>query len=155
MDLICESLRRVNLLFMLYLILFGLAGLLFFPVVDKIGRKKSHWIFSTGHILAQALILFFPGFVARAIGFSLLGFMMVKNSLVYTWTFEFLLKDYKPIGSSIVNMLEFSNCIIAGVYFICISRDVTPLLNFFFGISVLGYVSVSLLLPESPKWLLL
>ena len=155
MNLICEDMSKANLLFMLYLILYGLAGLLFFPVVDKIGRQKSHWIFSTGHILAQALILFFPSFIARAIGFSLLGFMMVKNSLVYTWTFEFLLNDHKPIGISIVNILEFGNCIIAGVYFICISRDVTPLLNFLFGTGVIGYVSVSLLLPESPKWLLL
>ena len=84
-----------------------------------------------------------------------MGFMMAKNSLVYTWTFEFLLKDHKPLGSSIVNMLEFATCIIAGIYFLFINRNVAPLLNFFFVISVTGYVSVSLLVPESPKWLLL
>lgn len=155
MNLVCEDMSKVNLPVMLYFILFGIAGFLFFPVIDKIGRKNSHWIFSTGHLLAQTLILFFPSYIARAIGFSLLGFMMAKNSLIYTWTFEFLLKDHKPIGSSIVNILEFATCIIGGTYFLCISRDVTPLLHFFFVISIIGYVSVSLLLPDSPKWLLL
>jgi hypothetical protein len=85
----------------------------------------------------------------------MLGFMMAKNSLCYTWTFEFLTKDHKPLGSTIVNMLEFLTCIIAGVYFLYISRDVSQLLNFFFAISLIGFAIVSLLVPESPKWLLL
>ena len=146
---------KVNLPIMLYFTFFGLGGFIFFPVIDKIGRKSSHWIFSSGHLLAQSLILFQSSFPARAIGFSIMGFMMAKNSLVYTWTFEFLLKDHKALGSSIVNMLEFATCIIAGIYFLTVSRSVAPLLNFFFVISVTGYVSVSLLVPESPKWLLL
>lgn len=132
-----------------------MAGFCFFPVMDKIGRQKSHWIFSTGHILAQTLILFVPNYTARLIGFSMMGFMMAKNSLVYAWTFEFLLKDHKATGSSVVNILEFTSCIFGGIYFLLIGTNVKPLLYFFFIYSVIGYLLVSIVVPESPKWLLL
>jgi hypothetical protein len=46
------QMSQVNLPNFMYFILFGVGGFLFFPVADMIGRKKSHWIFSTGHILA-------------------------------------------------------------------------------------------------------
>lgn len=80
---------------------------------------------------------------------------MVKNSLCYTWTFEFLLKDHKARGSSVVNILEFTTCIFAGVYFLLIGTSVMPLLYFFYAYSLLGYLLVSFVVPESPKWLML
>ena len=88
MDLMCEPLQ-VSLLGTLYFICFGIGGLLTFPVMDKIGRRKTHYIFSTAHLLAQTLIIFVPTFTARAIGFSILGFMMAKNSLAVTWALEY------------------------------------------------------------------
>lgn len=85
----------------------------------------------------------------------MLGFMMAKNSLVYTWTFEFLTAEYKPIGASIANFLEFCTCIFGGLYYLFISKSITPLLYFFFGLSIIGYTFISLMVPESPKWLLI
>lgn len=75
---------------MLYFICYGIGGLLTFPVMDKIGRRKTHYIFNTAHLIGQAIIIFVPTMTARCIGFSIIGFMMAKNSLACTWSFEFV-----------------------------------------------------------------
>ena len=51
MDLMCEPLQA-KMLGTLYFVFFGIGGLLTFPVMDKIGRRKTHFIFSTAHLFA-------------------------------------------------------------------------------------------------------
>lgn len=144
----------MSLLGSLYFIFFGLGGLLTFPVMDKIGRRKTHFIFSTSHLLAQALIIFVPTFAARAAGFSLMGFMMAKNSLAVTWAFEYVQKEAKPLANSAINSLEFLVFIVAGLYYLLISRDWWPLIQVYFCVHIFGYILVTALCVESPKWLL-
>lgn len=86
----CTPLSQVAFLGSLYYIGFGIGGLLTFPVMDKIGRRKTHWIFSTASLLSQALVIFVPTFAARATGLFLMGAMAAKNSLAYTWAFEYV-----------------------------------------------------------------
>ena len=45
--------------------------------------------------------------------------------------------------------------IVAGVYFLFISRDWKPLIQVYMYCSIAGYLLVSALCVESPKWLLL
>lgn len=52
-------------------------------------------------------------------------------------------------------MLEFACFIFTGVYFLFISRDWQPLIYTFFYVHIAGYLLVTALCPESPKWLLL
>ena len=86
----CASASKVNLPYVIWFISFGVGGLLTFPVIDKIGRLHSHWIFSTMNILAQALIIFVPSYLAHAVGFCIIGFFMLKQALSFTWCFDLL-----------------------------------------------------------------
>lgn len=123
--------------------------------MDRVGRRKTHWIFSTASLLAQALVIFVPTFTARATGLFLMGAMAAKNGLAYTWAFEIVQNAYKPCANSTVNMLEFMCFIITGIYFLFISRDWKPLVYMFFILHIFGYLLVSVVCVESPKWLLL
>ena len=127
MGLICESFSKVNFLYVGYFVCYGIGGLLSFPIMDKISRRTSHMIFSTIHLIAQAVIIFVPTYTARLLGFSVMGLMCAKNSLSYTWLFEFVKKEHKSSAASCVSIVEFMTCIIAGLYFMFISRDWAPL----------------------------
>jgi len=151
----CTPISVINLPYMFYFIFFGVGGLLTAPVIDKIGRKKSHWIFSTGSILAQAIATFVPNHLAHIFGYSLMGFLSAKNALTCAWTFEFVLNKHKGCTSTCIILLDLAVTIVGGVFFLFISRDWKLLMYSFFGAGALGFTAVSLLLPESPKWLLL
>ena len=112
------SSSQVNLPYILYFSMFGAGGLLTFPFLDKLGRLRSHWVFSTLALIAQAMIVFVPHYVALAIGYALLGFMMAKQALCYTWTFDLLMKDHKSCALTCLHLLDFSTCVIGGIYFI-------------------------------------
>lgn len=117
MGLMCQSLSKLNLIYISYFIGFGLGGLLSFPIMDRISRRRANLIFGSVHVLAQVIIIFVPYYSARMIGYTLMGLMCAKNSLCYTWLFEFVNKNHKSYASCAVNTLEFATCIIAGVYF--------------------------------------
>lgn len=141
---------------MIHFTALGLGGLLTFPVMDKIGRRKTHYIFSTLHLVGQALIVYTPTFWGKAAGYVITGFAMMKNSLCFAWLFEFMVKEKKSVASTAINTLEFSIMIVAGFYLLLLSNDTRPLLIGFFLITgVLGWLIVTLLATESPKWLLL
>ena len=80
--------------------------------------------------------------------------MMAKNSLCFAWAFEFMLKGHKSTVCSMLNLFGYMITINCGLYFLFISRDWRPLLMTLFYISLTGYVLVTLICPESPKWLL-
>ena len=91
MGLMCTPLSKVYLFAVLYFVMFGIGGFLTFPVMDRLGRRKTCIIFGTGSIMAVTLIMFSTQYLSRLIGFSLMGFVMSqKNSLCYAWLFEFM-----------------------------------------------------------------
>ena len=156
MDLICESPGKINLPYIIWFISFGVGGVLTFPVIDKFGRRRSHLIFSTMNMLAQALITFVPSFFAHAIGFALLGFFMAKQALCLTWAFELLQSADKSFANMCLMSLDFSIIVVSGLYFYFAEVPDWKILcypQFFLG--ALGYVLCTFLIPESPKWLLL
>ena len=155
LDLTCAAPARITLPYMLYFIFFGVGGILTAPVIDRIGRLRSHWLFSTGHLLAQALCIFINNEIAHIIGYSMMGFFMGKNSLIFTWTFEFVTQRSKGCASTFILILDFCTPVIAGMFIMFVSRDWKMFMYPFFAIGALGFVIVSVLMPESPKWLLL
>ena len=155
-DLMCMATSKVNLLLVIHFIAFGIGGVLTFPVMDKIGRRKTHYIFSTFHLIGQALIVYEASFWGKAIGYAIIGLAMAKNSLCFAWLFEFMVKDKKSAASSAINALDYSITIVSGVYFLYLSEDTKPLIiGYFLLTGVLGWLIVTALVTESPKWLLL
>ena len=152
----CASPGLVNLPYTIWFICFGIGGLTTFPFIDKLGRLGSHKIFSTANILAQIVIVFVPSMLAHEIGFGLLGFFMAKHALSYSWAFELMPKEQKSLASTCINTLDFSVCVYSGLYFLLAEEPDWKVLCYpLFFIGVFGYLMCTLLIPESPRWLLL
>ena len=149
-------LNQINLIFVLYFVTFGFAGMICFPVIDKFGRRKTHLVVSTVHMCAQAIIIFANTLPGKAIGYCLQASCMTKNSLCFTWLFEFMTKEKKSAANSALNILDFLVMIVAGSYFLFVSRETMPLLIGYYSTTlILGWLITTLFIPESPKWLLL
>ena len=76
MGLICMPLNKIYLIPILYYVMFGIGGFLTFPVMDKIGRRKTCMIFGAGIMAAYTMTMYATSYTSRMIGFSLMGFMM-------------------------------------------------------------------------------
>lgn len=155
MDLMCEPESKLMINSTVYFIAFGIGGILSFPLLDRIGRLRFHWIFSTLHLLAQITAVMVPNWWARLGAFCMMGLCMGKNSLCYTWLFEFMLKRHKPTASTLINLTDMSTAVVTCTYFWVISKDWYTLFQGYLIAAVGSYLILTLLCPESPKWLLL
>ena len=108
MDLMCSSDSQINMLFSVYFIMLAVGGLLFFAVPDRLGRRKTHYIFSTINLVGQLTALFIPIYWVKVLAMGILGVTMVKNSLCYVWLFEYMLKRHKSSACSFINLVDFA-----------------------------------------------
>lgn len=140
----------------LYYITFAVGGFLTFPVLDKLGRRKTCLIFGTGNVIAVSMIMFSTGYTPRLIGYGLMGFFMPqKNSLCYAWLFELMVQRHKVTANTCLNMGDFGTILIVGIVFMFVTPNWAPLYLAFYIIGITGFLFIVLLCPESPKWLLL
>ena len=65
-----------------------------------VGRRRTHYVFSTLNLLAQLAALYVPIYKIKLLAMGTLGVTMVKNSLCYVWLFEFLMKKDKSAACS-------------------------------------------------------
>lgn len=156
MDLICTPMSQINLMVVMWFIMYGIGGILTFPIMDKIGRRKTSIIFNTGHIFAHTLIIFSSDFITRTIGFTLLGFFSAtKNSVCYAWLFELVNQKDKSFANTCLNMGDYLVLLLAGLYFIFVSQDWAPLIMSIYFIDVAASLVILFLCSESPRWLLM
>lgn len=155
MGLECTPIQKVYLFAVCYYVTFAIGGFLTFPVIDKLGRRKTSYIFGLGNIFAVTIIMFCPTYTARVVGYCMLGFTMPqKNSLTYAWLFELMNQRYKVMANTCLNMTDFATMLATGIYFMS-TPNWFPLFMTFYVLAAVGFVGVILFCPESPKWLLL
>jgi MFS family permease len=73
MGLECTSPNTVSIIVQAYFLMYGVAGLLFFPLPDRWGRQKTMVVFGSLSILSTYIILFCPDFYIRVFGFGMMG----------------------------------------------------------------------------------
>ena len=86
---------------------------------------------------------------------GMLGVTMVKNSLCYVWLFEYLMKRHKSTACSFINLVDWSQPFLACWFFMSMKADWYPLFEGYTVVGVISFVLITVLCPESPKWLLL
>ena len=156
MDLMCVPLTKVYYFTIIYFVMFGIGGLLTFPVMDKLGRRKTCLIFGTGNLFAVTLIMFSTTYISRMIGYALMGFFMAqKNGLCYAWLFEFMVKGHKVTANTCLNMGDFATILIVGFILCFVSPNWAHIFKSFYFMGLVGFLAIAAFCPESPKWLLL
>ena len=151
----CWPQTKVSLPYVFYFSFFALGCLISFPIMDSIGRRTSNFIFTTTHLAAQFVITYCQNYTVRLWMFALMGTMQAKNSLCYTWLFEFVEQKHRSAASVSVNFLDLFACCIGGLYFLFITTEVQPLLEVYLYVGIGAYLILCFIIPESPKWFLM
>ena len=152
MDLMCVAEAKIGIMFTWYFIGTMVGGVLAaFP--DRIGRKKSVMAGLILSTICQTVMLFVPDMIVRSICFFFMGFSNLKISQSYVWLSETVPEDRRAGAITIIGIADAATGLIAGMYYIFISRDWFPLYMF---VTALSYLAILLafFMPESPRWLL-
>jgi len=155
MGLECASKNRTAMMASSFLISYGVAGVLFFSVPDRWGRRKSFMTFLSINLFAQFLMIFVPTYWARVTGYSLMGLSSQKVGMSYVYLFELLDSSHKSMGSSVINSVDCSVTLFTCFYFYFICSHWMPLVLAVTALSSVTALIFFSVVPESPKWLLL
>jgi len=88
-------------------------------------------------------------------GYIIQGVSMNKNSIVYTWLFESIETCHKSSALTALNMYDSSTMVLLGVYALFISRNWQGLVLTMYALTFVAFIVIYLVLPESPKYLLI
>ena len=153
MDLTCTPETTVSMMFTCYFIGTLVSGFLA-PIPDRYGRKKSVFSGLLLSTLSQTFMLFVPSLAARAVCFFLLGFANLKNSQAYVWLSEVVPFERRSCTFTIINIADACTGLVAGIFYVLISRNYMPLYIFVVSLSYLALL-LALFMPDSPRWLLI
>ena len=84
----------------------------------------------------------------------MMAFFHIKTPLSFVYLFELSQSKHKSIACSLVNLGDAFPLIVGGVFFKYISTNVDTLLLIMTTAHLVALIVVTLILPESPKWLL-
>jgi len=155
MGLMCVDQNKVSMIVTCYFLAYGFAGLFLFPLPDKLGCKKTMAVFAALHLFSQFIIIFVPVYTVRLVGFAMMGFCQLKNSVSYVWLFDLVETKHKSIVCGIMNSFDNITMTVLCLYFKFVSRHWTYLFYLLETLGVLSYIVLMLCVPDSPKWLLL
>jgi len=154
MDLVCVNPVRTNSMISIHYVAYGISGLLFFSMTDRLGRKPTMTIMMGVHTAAQFLILFVPSYPARLIGLIFYGLTQMKNTVPYVYLVELVPARFSTSMSAGITSFDSATTAVVCIYFVFISKDWFPLFFAMTLLSTLSYLVIVFFLPESPIWLL-
>ena len=155
MGLMCVDQNTVSMIVTCYFLAYGFAGFFLFPLPDKLGCKKTMAVFGALHLTSQFIIIFVPIYTVRLVGFAMMGFCQLKNSVSYVWLFDLVENKHKSIVCGIMNAFDNITMTILCLYFKFVSKEWSYLFYLLEVLGVLSYVTLMVWVPDSPKWLLL
>ena len=133
----------------------GIVGLSLAGISDKLGRRKTSLVFLSLNLVAQGIIIFCPWFYTRLFGYILYGFAQIKNSVCYAWLFECMETKNKSSAVTAMNMLDSFTMVGFGLYVLFISKNWLYIEIATYFLSILSFVGILIVMPESPKWFLI
>ena len=154
MDLVCEDPRRTNLQVSARYAAYGAAGLLFFALPDKLGRRKTLLVTWAIQTVAQFVMIFVPVYEARLASFIVFGLCMLKQSVPYVWGAEIVPPGRTVVTSVAITSSDSSTMLWTGFYYLVISRDWFPLCITMTILQTIALFWAIAFIPESPQWLL-
>jgi MFS family permease len=133
----------------------GIVGLSLAGISDKLGRRKTTLVFLSLNLVAQGIIIFCPWFYTRLFGYILYGCAQIKNSVCYAWLFESMETKNKSSAVTAMNMLDSFTMVGFGIYVLLISKNWLYIEIATFFLSILSFLGILIVMPESPKWFLI
>jgi len=92
MDWVCIPSSSIAIIASVYLAGIGVGGVLFAPLPEKLGRKRTLLLTGSLHLAGQFILLYFPNYTARLLAMAVLGSMYISKSVCFNLMYEMLEK---------------------------------------------------------------
>jgi MFS family permease len=155
MDWLCQPKNKLALLGTVYFIACFFGGIILAPVPDLIGRKASFILFGLIHAIAQLTALYSVDYYVRFAAMGTMGFFYARNSVCFNWMFELTGTGNQNMVNAAINTWDAGTGLIICGFYLTIERNWLPIYAMYTYLGIAGLLVQSLLLPESPKWLLI
>ena len=132
MDLMCTPEATVSIMLTMYFVGTLITGFLA-PLPDRFGRKTSVIAGLFLSTVCQTIMLFVPSLAVRSVCFFFLGMANLKNSSSYVWLSEVVPFERRSCAFTIINIADAVTGLVAGLYYVLISRNYMPLYLFIVG----------------------
>ena len=130
-------------------------GMCFFFLPDYLGRKKSMYFLMIGQAFATHLTIFYSDSWITRLGFFLHGVFHCRISVSYVHCYELMDQSSKTKASTIINAFDASSPMISCLVFTYYDNYVDNFLRTWFYLGCTAIFLYFLVIPESPRWLLM
>ena len=154
MDLLCWNQVYTNAMLTTYFIFCGVSGLVLTTIPDTYGRRFTTIFFLGALIVAQVFVIFWSNFYVRFLYFIVAGLCTLKVTTPTVWGLELVDSANANFFNTLITTLDMGTITIICLYYYYISRDSQMLLIWSTAFSIVAFLMIVYLLPESPKWLL-
>ena len=154
MDLVCANKAHTNSMLVPYYIASGLAGVMFLPMPDRLGRKFTIVLFLGVQLFAQYMAIFVPLYGARMAAFILYGLSQLRTMVMYIWMTEFVESRHVAAVNTSLTSFDSATMGVVCFYLLFIGRDIEKLFILMALLASAAFLVCAFVTPESPKWLL-
>ena len=130
-------------------------GVILFFMPDKYGRKATMKFTLPFYILSQYFILFQHNISIKSIGFFMQGFFHIKITNSFTHIIELVPDIYKSKVSTLIVAFNVGSVALVSFLILNVDNDENHCLKAMFWLGILSMVVYFLVVPESPRFLLM
>lgn len=129
------------------------AGLVLFPMPEKLGIKKTMSILMPLFCVFSGLSVFGQSIHLKEVGLFMQGFMHMKIMLAYSHMFELTDETNKGFCAMVIQMIDISALIVQGIIFMSFSKNAVLTMQVYWAIGTIATILYIFFVPESPRWL--
>lgn len=137
------------------MIFVGIGALCISWLPDKYGRRKTLIICGMITTPAQVVMLYCPNFYVRFVCYCLLAFFYIHNTMCFNYMFELTEAKYVPSVLSFITVWDTLIVSIVNFSYLTFTNDWQPPFAFFTWFGAICIFLQILIIPDSPKFLLL
>jgi len=155
MEWVCQSQKKLAMLASVYFFACFFGGLILAPLPDKYGRKKTFIVFSVTYLIAEVTCLYCSHYWVRFVCMAVMGALYARNTVCYNWMFELCGNQHYSQANAAMNFSDALISVVVCGFFLLIKRDWKPILMVYSFLGISGILIQTIVIPESPKWLLI
>jgi MFS family permease len=80
----------------------GVGSIVLSPLSDLLGRKLTLIYMTIAHTIVQFVLIYWPAYEAKLVGYALLGILHTKSFIPFNWMYELASQKHRSRSAAIM-----------------------------------------------------